>query len=116
MRDLHAARSSAGLLHTSSLLNFYRNISVCYLKASSDTTKFSDLRGSLSTTVPSSSIELANSEVKLVIETKESSDRRIRGHRTYRRYLSRDVTEDYSRSYHCYSERIAIALYFSYAR
>ena len=68
------------------------------------------------TTVPSSSIESANAEVKLVIETKESSDRRIRGHQTYRRYLSWDVIDDYSRSYHCYSERITKALHFSYAR
>ena len=34
----------------------------------------------LSTTGPSSSIESANAEVKRVIETEESSDRRKRGH------------------------------------
>ena len=44
-------------------------------KVSSDTTKLPDPRGPLSTTVPSSSIESANTEVKQVIEIKESSDR-----------------------------------------
>ena len=68
------------LLHTSSLLlNFYRNVSVT-LKVSSDTTKLPDPCGPLPTTVPSSSIESANAEVKQVIETEESSDRRKRGH------------------------------------
>ena len=51
-----------------------------YFKASSDTTKLPDPRGPLSTTVPSSSIESANAEVKRVIETEESSDRQKRGH------------------------------------
>ena len=40
-------------------------------KASSDTTKLPDPCGPLSTTVPSSSIESANAEVKWVIETEE---------------------------------------------
>ena len=53
---------------------------LCYFKASSDTTKLPDPRGPLSMTVPSSSIESANAEVKRVIETEESSDRRKRGH------------------------------------
>ena len=52
---------------------------LCYFKASSDTTKLPDPRGTLSTTVPLSSIESANAEVKRVIETRESSDRRKRG-------------------------------------
>ena len=43
-----------------------------YFKASSDTTKFPDPRGPLSTTVPSSSIESANAQVKRVIKTVES--------------------------------------------
>ena len=51
-----------------------------YFKASSDTTKLPDPRGPLSKTVPSSSIESANTEMKRVIETEESSDRRKRGH------------------------------------
>ena len=72
--DLHVAWSI-----TSLLLNFYRNVSVT-LKASSDTTKLPDPCGPLPTTVPSSSIESANAEVKQVIETEESSDRRKRGH------------------------------------
>ena len=48
-----------------------------YFKASSDTTKLPDPRGPLSTTVPSSSIESANAQVKRVIKTEESesSDR-----------------------------------------
>ena len=46
-----------------------------YFKASSDTTKLPNPRGPLSTTVPSSSIESANAEVKQVFETEESSDR-----------------------------------------
>ena len=50
-----------------------------YFKASSDTTKLPDPCGPLSMTVPSSSIESANTEVKRVIETEESSDRRRRG-------------------------------------
>ena len=47
-----------------------------YFKASSNTTKLPDPRGPLSKTVPSSSIESAYTEVKRVIETEESSDRR----------------------------------------
>ena len=47
---------------------------LCYFKASSDTTKLPDPHGPLSTTVPSSSIESANAEVKRVIETEETSD------------------------------------------
>ena len=92
---------SAGLLYSSSLL--------LYFKASSDTTKLPDPRGPLSTTMPSSSMESANAEVKRVIKTEESesSDRRKGGHRTY---LSWDVTDDYSLSYHCYSERISTSL------
>ena len=68
------------LLTTSSLLNFYRNVSVMLFMVSSDTTKLPDPHGPLSTTVPSSSIQSANAEVKRVIETKESSDRQKRGH------------------------------------
>ena len=71
---------SAGLLHTSLLLIFYRNVSVTLFKVSSDTTKLPDPRGSLSTTVPSSSIDSANAEVKQVIKTKESeSSNAVRG-------------------------------------
>ena len=51
-----------------------------YFNVSSDTTKLPDPRGPLSTTVLSSSIESANAEVKRVIETEKSSDRRKRGH------------------------------------
>ena len=53
---------------------------LCYFKVSSDTIKLPDPRGPQSTTVPSLSIESANAEVKRVIETEESSDRRKRGH------------------------------------
>ena len=53
---------------------------LCYFKASSDTTKLLDPRGPLSTTVPSSSIESANTKVNQVIEIEESSERRKRGH------------------------------------
>ena len=48
-------------------------------KVCSDITKLSDPHGPLSTTVPLSSIESANAEVKRVIETGESSDRQKRG-------------------------------------
>ena len=44
------------------------------------TAKLPDPRGPLSMTVPSSSIESANAEVKRVIETEESADRQKRGH------------------------------------
>ena len=43
-----------------------------HIKASSDTTKLPDPRGPLSTTVPLSSIESANTEVKRMIKTEES--------------------------------------------
>ena len=52
----------------------------CIFNVSSDSTKLPDPRGPLSTTVLSSSIESANAEVKRVIETEKSSDRRKRGH------------------------------------
>ena len=88
-----------------------------FFKVSSDITKLPDPRGPQSTTVPLLSIESANAEVKRVIKTEESesSDRQKRGYGTYR-YLSWDVTNDYSLSYHCYSERIVIVLHLSYAR
>ena len=55
---------------------------LCYFKAKvlSDSTKLPDPRGPLSMKVLSSSIELANAEVKQVIEAEESCDRRKRGH------------------------------------
>ena len=71
-RDLHAAHQFVVELLQECLLR--------YFKASSDTTKLPDPRGPLSTTVPSSSIESANAEVKRVIETEESSDQQKRDH------------------------------------
>ena len=59
--DIHCIYRIAGNLH--------------YFNASSDITKLPDPCGPLSTTLPSSSIESANAEVKWAIETKESSDR-----------------------------------------
>ena len=67
--DLHATR----LISWSTSHQFTVELSLLlYFKASSDNTKLSDPNGPLSMTVPSSSIESANAEVKRVIKTEES--------------------------------------------
>ena len=90
-----------------------------FFKASSDITKLPDPRGPLSMTVPSLSIESANAEVKRVIKLKSLRvliDEKEAIVHTDGIFLSWDVTNDYTLSYHCYSEQIAIVLYLSYAR
>ena len=89
--DSHAARLISWSTSHQFTVEFLQEC-LCYsiLRRLSDTTKLPDPRGSLSTTMPLSSIESANAEVKRVIKTKESesSDQQKRGHRTYRQYLS----------------------------